>query len=368
MRVLAIYTDAFGGYGGIATANRHFLRGLSAYPPLQEVVALPMLQPEPVTSSLPDALTHRTDGLGGKPTYLAALARLLTRDRTFDIIWCGHIHLVPLALAARLFTGAPVVLHIHGVDAWTPTHRRLVNWCVPYVDYVISVADVTRQRFTKWSGVTPDRCHALPNTIDFSGLAPGPKRPDLLDRYGLGDGPVLMTMGRLVSRARKKGFDRVLEVLPHLLDTYPTAHYLIAGKGPDRDRLEAKAEQLGVRDHVVFSGYIPESEKGDHFRLADAYVMPSQGEGFGLVVLEALACGVPVIGSTVDGTAEALQHGRFGTVVDPAGTDALREAIRHTLRKDAPVDTEAVRTYYGESAYRQRLHDLLDSLFGDVAA
>jgi len=362
MRILALYTDAFGGYGGIATANRHFLRGLCAYPPVQDVVALPLLQPESISADLPDALTHHTEGIGGTLTYLSALTRLLARDRSFDAIWCGHIHLVPLALAAKAATGAPVLLHIHGVDAWTPTHRHLVNWTVPLVDHFISVAEVTKERFTSWSGVSPERGHVLPNTIDFSGLSPGSKRPDLLRRYGLRDGPVLMTMGRLVGRKRQKGFDRVLDVLPGLLDTHPNLTYLIAGKGPDRSRLEAKAEELGVRDHVVFAGYVPESEKADHFRLADAYVMPSQGEGFGLVVLEALACGVPVIGSTADGTAEALQHGRFGAVVDPTDNDALLEAIRHTLRDDSPVDTEAVRTYYGEPAYRERLHRLLDTV------
>lgn len=368
MRILALYTDAFGGYGGIATANRHFLRGLCAYPPVQEVVAFPMLQPEPISTSLPDALTHHTEGLGGKPAYLIALPRLLARDRTFDAIWCGHIHLVPLALAARAATGAPVVLHIHGVDAWTPSHRKIVNWSVPYVDHVISVANVTKQRFTTWSGVAPERCHVLPNTIDFSGLAPGPERPDLVARYKLSDGPVLMTMGRLVGRTRKKGFDRVLEILPRLLATHPATRYLIAGKGPDRDRLAAKAEQLGVRDHVVFVGYVPESEKADHFRLADAYVMPSRGEGFGLVVLEALACGVPVVGSTADGTAEALQHGRFGAVVNPDDDNALLAAVRSTLRSETPVDTAAIRTYYGCSAYRQRLHTLLDVLFEAATA
>lgn len=367
MRVLALYTDAFGGYGGIATANRHFLHALSTCPSVDEIVALPLLQPEPITQPLPRALTRYTDGLGGTGAYLRALTRLLMRDRAFDAIWCGHINLVPPALAAKAVTGAPVVLHIHGVDAWTPSHRRLVNWMVPLIDHFISVAEVTKERFTGWSGVAPERGHVVPNTIDFSGLSPGPKRADLLNQYGL-DGPVLMTMGRLVGRERAKGFDQVLEVLPKLLDTHPSLTYLIAGKGPDRNRLASKAEQLGVRDQVVFAGYVPESEKADHFRLADAYVMPSQGEGFGLVVLEALACGVPVIGSTADGTAEALQHGRFGTVVDPTDSDTLLQAIRRVLSEDTTVDTEAVRAYYGPSAYQLRVHAVLDALFAGTRA
>ncbi|PEN12612.1 glycosyl transferase family 1 [Longibacter salinarum] len=362
MRILALYTDAFGGYGGIAAANRHFLRGLCAYPGVEELVALPLLQPEPITSSLPGCLDHRTEGIGGKSTYLRALTKVLLKDRDFDLVWCGHIHLTPIALVAKALLGAPLLLNIHGVDAWTPTHRRLVNWSVPHIDHVISVADVTKRRFIRWSGVSPQNVDVLPNTIDFSGLTPGPKSDELIDRYNLGDGPVLMTMGRLVGRDRRKGFDRVLEVMPELLNEYPGLTYLIAGKGPDRERLEQKATDLGVRDRVVFAGYVPESEKAEHFRLADAYVMPSEGEGFGLVILEALACGVPAIGSTSDGTSEALQHGRFGSVVDPADQDALMSAIRSTLDANTSVESAAVRSYYGKEAYRERQHALLDKI------
>jgi glycosyltransferase involved in cell wall biosynthesis len=171
-----------------------------------------------------------------------------------------------------------------------------------------------------------------------------------------------MTMGRLVGQDRRKGFDRVLEVIPDLLKDYPDLVYLIAGKGPDRERLEDKAAHLGISDHVVFAGYVPESEKADHFRLADAYVMPSEGEGFGLVILEALACGVPAIGSTSDGTSEALQHGRFGSVVEPTDRDALISAIRSVLESNVSVDQDAVRSYYGQEAYRERLHTILDAI------
>ena len=364
MRILALYTDAFGGYGGIAASNRHFLRGLCAYSRVKEVVALPLLQPESISSTLPACLDHRIEGVGGKATYLFALAKVLVRDRDFDVVWCGHINLVPIALAVKTLIGAPLLLNIHGVDAWTPTHRRTVNWSISHVDHVISVAEVTKSRFVEWSGFVSQRVSVLPNTIDFSGLAPGKKSPELLDRHGLGDGPVLMTMGRLVGQGRRKGFDRVLEVIPDLVDVYPDLEYLVAGKGPDRSRLEDKAYKLGVQDHVVFAGYVPESEKADYFRLADLYVMPSEGEGFGLVILEALACGVPAIGSTSDGTSEALQYGRFGSVIDPGDSDALIAAVRDVIDAGAEVDTEAICSYYGKAAYQERLHSLLDDFFG----
>ena len=98
-------------------------------------------------------------------------------------------------------------------------------------------------------------------------------------------------------------------MLPALAADVPDVAYLIAGDGDDRARLEKKAAALGVADRVVFAGYVPEEEKADHYRLADAFVMPGRGEGFGIVYLEALACGVPVVASSLDASREAVRDG-----------------------------------------------------------
>jgi glycosyltransferase involved in cell wall biosynthesis len=105
------------------------------------------------------------------------------------------------------------------------------------------------------------------------------------------------------------------------------------GDGDDRGRLQAKAEGLGVADRVVFAGFVPEAEKADHYRLADAYVMPSRGEGFGFVFLEAMACGIPVLGSKLDGSREALRGGKLGILVDPWDRDDLQRGIMETLQR-----------------------------------
>src|SRR5258708_18021771 len=109
-----------------------------------------------------------------------------------------------------------------------------------------------------------------------------------------------MTMGRLVAGERYKGFDEVIEILPLLIKTTPNLSYMIIGEGNDRRRLQEKVKTLGVEDYVVFTGFISEEEKCTHYNLADAFVMPSRGEGFGIAFLEALACGVPVGASIID--------------------------------------------------------------------
>jgi glycosyltransferase involved in cell wall biosynthesis len=201
----------------------------------------------------------------------------------------------------------------------------------------VTVSDVTRQRYARRVGLQPENGVVVPNSVDTSAYGDGSKRKDLLDRYGLANRTVLMTLARLDPGERYKGVDEVMEALPTLTDTHPDIAYLICGSGGDRERLEAKAGALGVSDRVVFAGYVPEEEKADHYRLADAFVMPGWGEGFGIVYLEALACGVPVVASSADASQEAVRNGELGVVVDPHDPTSVVEGIRDALARPKGV-------------------------------
>ena len=111
----------------------------------------------------------------------------------------------------------------------------------------------------------------------------------------------------------------------------PDLVYLIAGDGDDRSRLESKTRALGLDSHVVFAGYITEEEKAAHYRLADAFVMPGHGEGFGIVYLEAMACGITVVASKADASREAVCNGELGIFVDPKNPEELRDGILNLL-------------------------------------
>ena len=152
-------------------------------------------------------------------------------------------------------------------------------------------------------------------------------------------------------------------MLPDLVAALPDVAYLVVGDGSDRERLEEKARALGVADRVVFTGNVPEAEKADHYRLADVYVMPSQGEGFGFVLLEAMACGIPVIASTLDGGREAVRDGQLGMLVDPADRDELKRAILDALRQPKGI-VPAGLEHFSFRNFEARAH----ALFGQVLA
>jgi glycosyltransferase involved in cell wall biosynthesis len=148
--------------------------------------------------------------------------------------------------------------------------------------------------------------------------------------------------------------------MPRLVSRVPDLAYVAAGGGSDGARLAAKAKALGVGAHVVFTGAIAEPEKADLYHLADAYVMPSSGEGFGFVVLEALACGIPVVASSADGTREALRGGELGLVIDPQDAEGLEQAIIDALSR--PKIISPGLEYFSFPNFERRVATALDRM------
>ena len=358
-RILVLITDAFGGHGGISQFNQDLLSALCNHPDTDEVVAIPRLLPKP-PGPLPSRLRQVVTGLGHKTSYLFATLREVWGNPNFDLIICGHINLLPLAWFLRNWCRAPLALVIHGVDAWTPTRNPMANLLARSPDAILPVSLITAQRFQAWSKVESGRLHLLQNAVHLDHYAFAPKPAYLLERYGLEQHPVIMTLGRMASLERYKGFDEVLEALPALIREYPNLRYLAIGDGSDHDRLVAKTKAMGLHEHVIFPGLIPESEKADHYRLADAYVMPSRGEGFGRVFLEAMACGVPVVASNVDGSREAVMEGRLGQMVDPADPEDILRGIRAALA--APHGIPEGLDYFAFPRFVERFHVLLNDL------
>ncbi|MCS3628936.1 glycosyltransferase involved in cell wall biosynthesis [Salinibacter ruber] len=359
MHILALLTDAYGHRGGIAKFNRDLCRALTADPLAAQVTALPRVPPVEPIDNVPPRVTYHPEAAGSKLTYAWHTLRHTcnVQRATFNAIICGHINLLPVAALASWLQGAPLILILHGIDAWTPHDSWLVRKLLPQVDTFVTVSQCTKDRFLDWVPLRADQGHVIPDCIDLDAYSPGPKRDELLDRYDLHDRTVLLTLGRLSSEEQYKGHDEILEVLPDLADEIPDVAYLVCGDGDDRPRLERKAERLGVADRTVFAGYVPEEEKEDHYRLADAFVMPGRGEGFGIVYLEAMACGVPVVASSADASREAVRDGQLGVVVDPDDPDDIKRGVYRVLDADREVPDGL--DYFSYNNFEARWHRLL---------
>jgi phosphatidylinositol alpha-1,6-mannosyltransferase len=202
---------------------------------------------------------------------------------------------------------------------------------------VVAVSEFTRQALIETMGVAPERIELIVNGVDAERFRPGPKPPALLARYGLEGKRVLLTVGRLVER---KGIDTTLRALPAILERVPDACYLIVGTGEYLPRLEALVAELGLGEQVIFAGRVPRDELVAHYQLCDLFVMPNRElanhdtEGFGLVFLEANACGKAVVSGMAGGVVEAVRHGETGLNVDGTDVDAVATAITGLLLDD----------------------------------
>ena len=150
--------------------------------------------------------------------------------------------------------------------------------------------------------------------------------------------------------------------MPEVIARVPTAHYVLVGKGEDAERVKQLRAQLGVADQVTLAGFVEEAELPDYYRLCDVFALPSAGEGFGIVFLEALLSGKPCVGGADDGFREPLRGGALGALVDVDDRAQLVDALVAALTaggKDAQrLRNEAVK-HFGKARFRERLKEAL---------
>jgi phosphatidyl-myo-inositol dimannoside synthase len=285
------------------------------------------------------------------PVFAGAIAIQALLERP-DLIISMHVNFGPAAAWLKKTIGSRYLLFLYGIDVWgleeLSRKRAILS-----ADMHIAISSYTAKRMEREQGLPSSHVRVLRCIVDASLFAIGPKPKYLLDRYGLtSDLPVILTVGRLHAAEAYKGHDRILRILSEVRSQLsesndrqsasdlrlPTSdlRYVIVGDGDDRPRLEMLAADLGVREAVVFAGKVPAVELNDHYNLCDLFAMPSTGEGFGIVFLEALACGKPVLGGNKDASRDALLDGELGILVDPDDPNELRSAIVSILLKKHP--------------------------------
>jgi glycosyltransferase involved in cell wall biosynthesis len=253
-----------------------------------------------------------------------------------QLIMVNHLNFAVAAYGLKRLTGVPYWIAVYGMECWNVQKPALQN-ALRHADKIISISGYTRDRLLQEQNLDPSQFLLLPCTLEAHRWSIAPKPSHLLARYGLKpEQPVILTVSRLAGVGRYKGYDRILEALPQIREVIPDVHYILAGKGDDRPRIEQLITQLQLQDCVTLAGFVPDEELGDYYNLCDVFAMPSKREGFGIVYIEALACGKPVLGGNRDGAIDALCHGELGVLVDPDDTHAIAKALIEILQKTYP--------------------------------
>lgn len=276
-------------------------------------------------------------GMATNPvTYARALASAVRRLRAegvrFDLIDAHYLFpdgVAAVAVARRF--GLPVVLTARGSDTslfpryWLP--RRMIQHALAQADGLIAVSAALKEGLVSL-GASPERVVVLRNGVDLALFRPPSDRAALREAIGL-EGPTILSVGLLVPRKRHHLTIGALSLLPGM-------RLLIAGEGPERARLAALAARLGVADRVRFLGAVPHRELPSLYAAADVMVLASEREGWANVLLEAMACGTPVVATEAWGTREAIGEEGAGVVVKDPTESALAAAISRMVMDPPP--------------------------------
>ena len=291
----------------------------------------------------------------------------LKRHRGFDIIDAHFAY--PDGYAATLlgkWFKVPVTITLRGTEvplSKDPARRDRIVQALARADRVFSVAEALK-RHAVGLGADAGKIRVVGNGVDSRKFSPIPKGEA---RAALGlpiDAPVLITVGGLVER---KGFHRVIACLPELRRQFPNLHYLIVGgagaEGDWRSRLEAQAAQLNLHGVVQLLGAMLAEQLQMPLSAADVFVLATRNEGWANVLLEAMACGVPVVTTDVGGNREVVCDDKLGIVVPFGDAAALQQALADALRRN--WDHESIIAYARDNDWDKRVAVLVEE-FEDI--
>jgi teichuronic acid biosynthesis glycosyltransferase TuaC len=269
---------------------------------------------------------------------LPVLRKLKAEGTDFELIDAHYFYPDGVA-AAHLGAamGRPVAITARGSDVtWIPRYgrpRRQIQWAAEHAAAIVTVSQALKDRLASL-GVNPEKVTVLRNGVDLDRFAPL-DRTAIRARLGL-QGPVWLTVGNLIEL---KGVNIAVEALARVPDTT----LLIAGDGPEAQKLRGLVERLGLAARVRFLGAIPQAELCSYYNAADALVLASSREGMPNVVLEAMACGTPVIATSVGGIPELITAPQAGELMRERCPEALVLAW-NTLQARKP-DRDATRKF-----------------------
>jgi glycosyltransferase involved in cell wall biosynthesis len=260
-----------------------------------------------------------------------------------------------------------ILLQAHGIEVWGK-QSLIKKLFLKNADLVLPVSQFTKANLLKHQGLENEKCMIFHNSLDpyFNTDKNIVIENTLIERHQLNAKDfILVTLTRLVSTEKYKGYDKVIAALAQIKITNPNFKYLILGKYDDSEyrRVTALIAKLDLSQQIILCGYIADEEISSYFNLANLFVMPSQKEGFGIVFIEAMACGLPVVAGNVDGSVDALMNGELGILIDPNQERELIEAITHyqshPLSHQPELLKQLVNQNFGYPAYKNNLKKLL---------
>lgn len=369
IKLAFLYLSAFHSQGGIEKFNRAFLHSLINLNPQANGFSF-YDQNKQLNEHYFPLTNFNERKLNKGLTSLYFIWKLLISSP--NVLFVGHLNLAPFCiLLQKLLPKTRFILIAHGIEVWSnlngSKHKFLQS-----VDEIWAVSNFTKSELIALKPNLHNKIKVFPNTLDpyFPKLDSKEIDNNFLQKYGVAKNEkVILTLSRLDSNEGYKGYDRVVESLPHLkCNAYK---YIIAGKYDEEEkkRVEKIAKQLSVLDKVIFAGFVKDEDLISLYQSASVFVMPSFQEGFGIVFIEAMACGTPVIAGNIDGSVDALKNGELGTLINPKDTMQIAEVLNNHITVDSfktltaqKLRIQKVQATFGFSKFKNRMEQYLNEL------
>tara|TARA_B110000503_G_scaffold23182_1_gene36093 strand:- start:5903 stop:6952 length:1050 start_codon:yes stop_codon:yes gene_type:complete len=301
------------------------------------------------------------------------LAKLIFIIKSFIIciisrpnyIICGHINFLPILFILNKFKNVRYSISIYGIEI-IANLTPIITKSIMNADKIITISNYTKNLILKKNPNIKSKIFILKSAVNKEKFFIKKKDLKIENKYILKNKKVILTLARL-STEEEKGQHRVLEAMPKILKAIPNAVYLIVGGGVDERLNKILKQNPKLLKSIIFAGEVTNSDKIKYYNLADVFVMPSKTEGFGIVFIEALACGLPVICSDGYGCREGLLNGQLGTLVNPNNTNNISKEIISVLNNsqiDNVVKRNEIRRkaleIYGMDKWNNKINTFTD--------
>jgi glycosyltransferase involved in cell wall biosynthesis len=362
MRILFLATE-FLSIGGIQRQNRLFVAALDELLTQARgnlrILALNDLPPSSLPPELEGLHAAEITCFGGN--RLAYVQRSLNQVQQADLVIYGLLGLTLMSFAHRLLApSTPRLLMMHGIEAWhrrSPWHALAVRNIHGYV----SVSQYTLDRFCAAYSLDG----RVPSFILHNAVTPRLLQDGVQPMPGQTDKLRLLTVSRLAASERYKGIDSVVRAMPALVREFPNARYTIIGDGEDRARLAGIARELRIEQHVEFLGHVSDDALKQAYQDCTVFVLPSAKEGFGLVFIEAMAFGKPIVAARAGAAPEVVWDGQTGLLVEYGNVSQIADAIARLLRDPilrqqmGKAGWQAVQTRFSYQSLKANLAQIL---------
>lgn len=280
----------------------------------------------------------------------------------YDVVFPNNWYPVGLVVwACSFFLKIDYVLPAYALEIILPKNSSVKTKLLQYVfgrsQKIIAISDYTKNKLMKLYSISSKKIEVVLIGVDSERFSPGDKPKDLIKKLDVAGDYILLTVASM--NYWRKGHQRVIKALPHIIKSIPNVKYIITGHGRYRDRLEKLAIKMGVKENVIFTGLVDEDVLPDYYRLCDIFVMPSGGdesrgdvEGFGIVYVEANACGKPSIGLDIGGCSDAIKDGVTGFLLNSKDPQKLAEKVVLLLHD------KSLRRKLGDQGRRRVLEEL----------